>query len=122
MAEAKMSLPVVRGFGETSRHDLWWVQPVAVFLGFAAFIVYSTWAAFQGNHYTYGPYLSPFYSPELFGNSPHRSGNCVSMFGQPRADQFSPLTPFFISNRSMAPTSGAGVKGLGGNAPVFLLV
>src|SRR5262249_17405222 len=24
-----------------------------------------------GNHYTYGPYLSPFYSPEIFGNSPH---------------------------------------------------
>ena len=36
-----------------------------------AFIVYATWAAFQNEHYTYGPYLSPFYSPELFGNSPH---------------------------------------------------
>ena len=22
-------------------------------------------------HYTFGPYLSPFYSPELFGTSPH---------------------------------------------------
>jgi hypothetical protein len=35
------------------------------------FIVYSTWAALQGNHYTFGPYLSPFYSPEIFGDSPH---------------------------------------------------
>ena len=26
---------------------------------------------FEGDHYTYGPYLSPFYSPELFGDSPH---------------------------------------------------
>lgn len=60
-----------RGFGRTSRRDAWWVQPVAVFLGLSAFIVYSTWAAFQGDHYTFGPYLSPFYSPELFGNSPH---------------------------------------------------
>jgi hypothetical protein len=35
------------------------------------FVVYATWAAFQGVHYTSGPYLSPFYSPELFGDSPH---------------------------------------------------
>ena len=39
--------------------------------GLSAFVVYATWAAFQGEHYTYGPYLSPFYSPELFGDSPH---------------------------------------------------
>lgn len=60
-----------RRFGETTRRDRWWVQPVAVFLGLSAFIVYSTWAAFQGAHYSFGPYLSPFYSPELFGDSPH---------------------------------------------------
>jgi hypothetical protein len=66
MADGKMSLPVVRGYGETSRRDLWWVQPLAVFLGFSAFIVYSTWAAFQNDHYTYGNYLSPMYSPALF--------------------------------------------------------
>ena len=71
MAEARMSLPVVRRFGETARRDPWWVQPVVVFLGLSAFIVYATWAAFQGTHYHYGPYLSPFYSPELFGASEH---------------------------------------------------
>jgi hypothetical protein len=71
MAEARMSLPVVRRFGETARRDPWWVQPVAVFMGLSAFIVYATWAAFQGAHYYYGPYLSPFYSPELFGASDH---------------------------------------------------
>lgn len=60
-----------RAFGETQRRDLWWVRPVAVFLGLFAFIVYSTWAALQGVHYTAGPYLSPFYSPELFGTSGH---------------------------------------------------
>jgi hypothetical protein len=37
----------------------------------SAFVVYATWAALQGKHYTFGPYLSPFYSPELFGDSPH---------------------------------------------------
>ncbi len=49
------------------RRDAWWVQPLLVFLGLAAFVVYSTWAAFQGDHYRFGPYLSPFYSPELLG-------------------------------------------------------
>ncbi|HET8948087.1 MAG TPA: succinate dehydrogenase [Candidatus Polarisedimenticolia bacterium] len=60
-----------RGFGGTLRRDLWWLQPVATFLGLGAFIVYSTWAAFQNAHYEYGPYLSPMYSPLLFGDSPH---------------------------------------------------
>jgi hypothetical protein len=60
-----------RGFGNTSRRDAWWLQPVVVFIGLAAFVVYATWAAFQGEHYTFGPYLSPFYSPELFGDSGH---------------------------------------------------
>jgi hypothetical protein len=60
-----------RSFGQTMRPDAWWVQPVLVFAGLTAFIVYSTWAAFQGEHYFWGPYLSPFYSPEIYGSSPH---------------------------------------------------
>ncbi len=54
--------------GVTARRDVWWVQPLAVFLSLSTFVVYATWAAFQGNHYRFGPYLSPFYSPELFGD------------------------------------------------------
>jgi hypothetical protein len=68
MAEARMSLPVVRGFGETSRRDLWWLQPAAVFTVLSTFVIYATWAAVQGKDYHYGPYLSPFYSPEIFGD------------------------------------------------------
>ena len=66
----RQSLPVLprRPFGQTSRPDLWWVYPLFVFLGLGGFVVYSTWAAFQGKHYQYGPYLSPFYSPELLGS------------------------------------------------------
>lgn len=60
-----------RMFGQTARKDAWWAQPAAIFLGLSTFIVYSTWAAFQGQHYTSGPYLSPFYSPEIYGSSPH---------------------------------------------------
>src|SRR5882724_4741286 len=58
------------GFGNTRRKDNWWVEPLLVFLGFGAFIVYSTWAALQNAHYEYGPYLSPFYSPLLFRTAP----------------------------------------------------
>ena len=66
---AQFDVPLVRSqFPQTSRRDNWWIQPVAVFLGLSAFIVYSTWAALQGQHYRFGPYLSPFYSPELFGD------------------------------------------------------
>ncbi len=60
-----------RSFGQTMRADIWWTQPLLVFLGLGTFVVYSTWAAFQGQHYYFGNYISPFYSPELFGNSPH---------------------------------------------------
>jgi hypothetical protein len=74
------TLPPQRRFGQTTRPDAWWVQPLFVFLGFSAFIVYSTWAAFNplsngscaywfnGNG---ANYLSPFFSPEIFGYSPH---------------------------------------------------
>ena len=57
------------------RKDMWWVTPLLTFIGLGAFVVYSTWAAFQGEYYSIGNYLSPFYSPEIFGNSPH------AMFG-----------------------------------------
>ena len=60
-----------RRFGETARRDRWWGQPLVVFLALGAFIVYATWAAFQNDHFEYGPYLSPFYSPLLFGDSHH---------------------------------------------------
>jgi hypothetical protein len=62
---------VPRGFGETTRRDVWWSTPIAIFIGLSAFVVYATWAAFQNAHYTYGPYLSPFYAPEIWGDSPH---------------------------------------------------
>jgi hypothetical protein len=79
------TLPKQRPFGATSRPDAWWVQPLFVFLGFSAFIIYSTWAAFHPLYhgacaYWYGglhgenggaDYLSPFYSPEFWGTSPH---------------------------------------------------
>src|SRR5437773_2647733 len=60
-----------RPFGASMRRDAWWAKPTLVFVGLSAFVIYSTWAAFQGVHYCSGPYVSPFYSPEIFGSSPH---------------------------------------------------
>jgi hypothetical protein len=74
------TLPKQRPFGATTRPDAWWLQPLAVFLGFSAFIVYSTWAAFHPLYHgdcaywfngNGANYLSPFFSPEIFGYSPH---------------------------------------------------
>jgi hypothetical protein len=70
MPEANFTGAVYR-FGYTSRKDAWWVQPSVVFIGLSAFVIYTTWAALQGKNYFFGPYLSPLYSPEFFGESPH---------------------------------------------------
>jgi len=61
-----------KGFALNERTDNWWVGPLAVLGGLLAFIIYSTWAAFQGNHYSvgmsegFGGYLSPMYSPLVY--------------------------------------------------------
>ena len=73
MPDTRISLPQPRRLGYTSRRDAWWLQPLVVFLGLGAFVVYSTWAAFVGVNYFYGGqgahYLSPFYSPLLYGTA-----------------------------------------------------
>ena len=86
MEQVHFATPV-RRWAETRRLDAWLTQPLGVFLAFTTFIVYSTWAAFQGDHYHFGPYLSPFYSPEIFGDSPH------SFLG-PRPDWWPNPVPF----------------------------
>ena len=95
------TLPSQRKFGQTTRPDAWWVQPLAVFLGFSAFIIYSTWAAFHPLYngtcaYWYNGsganYLSPFFSPEIFGYSPH------ALFGGKPAwwPGWMPFSPAFL--------------------------
>src|SRR2546423_14891023 len=60
-----------RGFGKTMRRDAWWLQPLVVFIILSGFVAYATWAAFQNKFYSYGNYLSPFYSLLLYADSPH---------------------------------------------------
>jgi hypothetical protein len=74
MPEVDVPLNRIRSF-ETSRRDTWWVSPLITFVVFSSFVVYVTWALFQGKEYYFGSYLSPLYSPELLGDSPH------SLFG-----------------------------------------
>ena len=50
-------------FGATLRRDAWWVEIAPVVLVLGAFAVYATLRAFEGHYYSWGPYLSPFYSP-----------------------------------------------------------
>ncbi len=59
----------------TVRRDRWWVGPLLTLVALSGFIVYATWAALQGQHYYWEPYLSPFYSPVLFSNGVLESGN-----------------------------------------------
>lgn len=89
MSRAPISLPQAlpqpqqRGFLATTRRDNWWVMPAITLIYFMSFIVYSTWAAFQGEHYYFAgsaeqivqfggwqsQYLSPMYSPVIFVDS-----------------------------------------------------
>jgi hypothetical protein len=50
---------------QTLRKDRWWVTPLIYVTVLTAFVVYSTWAVFVGNHFALAgrPYISPFYSP-----------------------------------------------------------
>lgn len=63
MSASTQSLPPPPSYFGTWRQDTWWWGPILTGLGLLLFVAYSTWAALQGEHYHWGPYLSPFYSP-----------------------------------------------------------
>ena len=66
-------LPVIGGHptgrAGTLRTDPWWQGPAATVAVLTSFLIYATWAAFQGEYYWADPYLSPFYSPSIFIDS-----------------------------------------------------
>jgi hypothetical protein len=70
---------------ETTRKDNWWIQPVVTLAGLLTFVIYSTWAAFQGkNYFLGGPsdigaqnLLSPFYSPVIWDAAGITSGHAL---------------------------------------------
>jgi hypothetical protein len=52
----------------TLRKDRWWVQPAITVAVLLAFVVYSSWRAFENAYYYAAPYISPFYSPCIATN------------------------------------------------------
>jgi hypothetical protein len=78
-------LPVIgghaEGFGKTARTDDWRTGPAITFAVFMTFVIYTTWAALQGNNYYADPYLSPFYSPTLFNDPSVHGAAPHSWFG-----------------------------------------
>lgn len=49
----------------TLRVDRWWLAPALTAAALIAFIIYSTWRAFENAFYYSAPLISPFYSPCL---------------------------------------------------------
>jgi hypothetical protein len=45
------------------RRDAWWIEIIPIIVLMGGFSVYATLRAFEGRFYSWGPYLSPFYSP-----------------------------------------------------------
>ena len=95
--EKACAIPGDSGIFPTARTDNWWLQPLVVFLGLSTAVIYMTWAAFQGNNYFYhgedgASYLSPLYSPELFGVTEH------AIFGErpPLWPDWLPFSPAFL--------------------------
>ena len=93
---------VPRDFGETRRRDWWWVEPMIVFAVFGSFVVYATWAAFQNAHYTFGPYLSPFYAPVLWASPGDTVGLEHAWFGVKPA-WFPGFLPFSPALKQVSP-------------------
>jgi hypothetical protein len=51
------------GLGNTLRRDAWWTELIPVIVLLGGFGLYATWRAYENAYYSWGPYLSPFYSP-----------------------------------------------------------
>jgi hypothetical protein len=60
------------GFGKTMRKDAWWIEPLLIFLGYAAFIVYANWRILENAFYEVPGtgYLAPMYSPLILRDQP----------------------------------------------------
>ena len=60
------------GFGETTRRDAWWLQPLAVVSRVVRLHhLFDVGGLSERRITEFGPYLSPMFSPLLFGPSPH---------------------------------------------------
>lgn len=65
MTESTSGAATHKPLGSTERSDNWWLAPASIAVGFAIFIIYATFRAFENQYYEVGNLLSPFYSPKL---------------------------------------------------------
>jgi hypothetical protein len=66
----------------TLRTDRWWVQPAITVGVLLAFVVYSTFRAFENAYYYATPYLSPFYSPCIATNCVPEASDFGTVVGE----------------------------------------
>ncbi len=71
-----------RGLGATQRKDNWWIGPAFTAGALTIWLLYYAWAAFQGMHYSAGPYVSPFY-PLVEAGPPGSHASEHFVFGWP---------------------------------------
>lgn len=71
----------------TERQDRWWLEPLAVVVGFTAFVIYALWAGTTTSGYYHDPYLSPFFSPCITANCEYLT------FGTPLIGNWFTLAP-----------------------------
>src|ERR1700687_4328787 len=62
MAGSPTLLPESR-LGSTLRRDRWWMEILPVVIVLGGFGAYATFRAIENVYFSWGPYLSPFYSP-----------------------------------------------------------
>ncbi|MCP4872223.1 MAG: succinate dehydrogenase [Proteobacteria bacterium] len=97
MASSPETLPGghIIGLGETRRKDNWWASPIMTVVYIGAALAYGTWAAFQGDHYQAGPYLTPLYSPTTLAD-PAAIGGAGGGYGHVWFGNFPSWWPSFI--------------------------
>jgi hypothetical protein len=68
----ELHVPIERlRFGQTSRRDAWWTQPIVWAILFVVGFTYLGVAIFWPSHYWSPPYLTPLASPLFYGEGPH---------------------------------------------------
>ena len=90
----------VDGLFSTQRTDNWWIGPALTLVGLVLWGIYYTWAAWQGEYYAAGPYLSPFYAPLLYADPTVAGGASIehAFFGTWPSwwPSFLPPSPAFL--------------------------
>ncbi|HEV8633181.1 MAG TPA: succinate dehydrogenase [Chloroflexota bacterium] len=65
MAELSAPADRIERVSSLERADRWWLVPAVTTITYSLFILYGLLRVFENNYDRWGPYLAPFYSPEL---------------------------------------------------------